>query len=82
MCVCARATIATVEKKYYIVCMFVALGIQHAMLKLGGGWETVESYLAPRMKIYGTWEFLYVEITQAKTQIVVDQHSSQALEKK
>jgi hypothetical protein len=33
------------------------------------------------MKIYGTWEFLYVEITEAKTHFVVDQHSSQDLAK-
>jgi len=34
------------------------------------------------MKIYGTWEFLYVEITEANTQIVADQHSLQYLAKR
>jgi hypothetical protein len=33
------------------------------------------------MKIYGNWEFLYVEITEAKTQILADQHLSQDLAK-
>jgi hypothetical protein len=34
------------------------------------------------MKIYGTWEFLYVEITEVKTQIVADHHSLWYLAKK
>lgn len=47
------------------------------------GWlgNTVEGYLVPRIKIYGTWQVLYVEITEAETQMVGEQHSAQDLAK-